>query len=136
MIALDASIVIKWFVQEDGSEAALGYREKVLKGLEEIAVPDLLIYEVINALRFKKGVSEEGINSILPSFFSIGLEIISPTEKLMRDALRLSFTTGLSIYDSVYLAVANEVGGSLITADKQILQQAEPFAKIQVLGYK
>lgn len=133
MVILDASVVIKWFVQENGWNDAVEFKEKLLKGLEEIAVPDLLVYEVINVLRFKRGVSEEGINSILPSLFNLGLEIIFPTEKLMRDALHLSFVTDLSIYDSVYLALANELDAPVITVDKRILRQAEPFAKVQTL---
>ena len=133
MIVLDASIVMKWFVQENDSLLALKFREKLIHGVEEIVIPDILIYEIVNALRFKKGVPEQVISSILPTLFNIGFEIIMPTEKLMREAFHLSLVTDLSIYDSTYLALANEFNVPLITADKRIHQQAEPFTKIHLL---
>lgn len=133
MIVLDASVIIKWFVQEEDSDTALQFKEQLLHGDEEIAVPDLLIYELTNALRFKKGVTEEAITAITPSLFHLGFEIITPTEKLIRDALHVSFMTDLSIYDAIYLALANELNVSCIIADARILRQAVPFAKVQGL---
>lgn len=133
MIVLDASVLIKWFIQEPDSEIALQFKENLLRGKEDIVLPDLALYEVINVLRFKSEVTEEAIKAILPSFFDLGLEIITPSQRLLKDALHLSFATELSVYDCVYLALANELGVSLITADKYIISQAEPLAKVKSL---
>jgi len=133
MIVLDASVVIKWFIQEAGSNLALRFKENLLKNKVNIAVPDLILYEIINVLRFKSGVTEEAIKAILPALFNLGLEIITPSQRLLEDALHLSFASRLSIYDCIYVALANELDTYFITADKQIVKQASPISKIKLL---
>ncbi len=134
MIVLDASILIKWFVQESDSEIAIRFKEDLLAGKFDIVIPDLALYEVTNVLRFKSGVTEEAIRSILPTLFDLGLEIITPSCRLLEESLHLSFATELSIYDSIYLALANELGVTFITADKRIVEQAEPLCKVKLLS--
>ena len=108
MIVLDASILVKWFLQEEDSENALEFKERLLTGQEDIA--------------------------ILPSLFDLGLEIITPSQKLLMDALHLSFATSLSIYDCVYLALARNLGVRLITADRRIVREAESFVSVNSLA--
>ncbi len=135
MIAvLDASVLLKWFIKESDSEIAIQWKESLLQGKVNIVIPDLALYEIINVLRFKAGVTEEAIKRILPAIFDLGLEIITPSQQLLEDALHLSFATGLSIYDCIYLALANELGTKLVTADKHIFRQAEPLCKIKLLS--
>ena len=87
MIVLDTSILVKWFLQEEDSESALEFKECLLTGQEDIAVPDLALYEIVNVLRFKPGITQDAIDAILPSLFDLGLEIITPSQKLLADAL-------------------------------------------------
>ena len=110
MIVLDASIIIKWFINESDSEIALQFKEDLLQQNENIVVPDLALYEIVNVLRFKNGVNERAIKAILPALFNLGIEIITPSQELLEESLHLSFATDLSIYDCVYLALANELG--------------------------
>ncbi|MCW4027335.1 MAG: type II toxin-antitoxin system VapC family toxin [Candidatus Bathyarchaeota archaeon] len=46
----DASIVAKWFLEEDSSENAMQLRDSFVTGKLAIAVPSLLFYEALNAL--------------------------------------------------------------------------------------
>lgn len=41
MVVLDTSVIIKWFVEEKGSERALFLMEKHIKGEEIVLVPSL-----------------------------------------------------------------------------------------------
>lgn len=134
MIVLDASVIIKWFVQESDSEIALRFKEALLRGKVNIVLPDLALYEILNVLRFKSGVTEEAIKSILPALLNLGLDIIAPSQRLLEESLHLSFATELSVYDSVYLALANELGAKLVTADKRLVRQAAPLAKVELLS--
>ncbi len=136
MIVLDASILAKWFLKEGDSDAALDFKEQLTKEKIDIAIPDLALYETLNALRFKKDMPEQIIKDVLFSLLNSGLQIIMPTETLLKEAIHISFAADLSIYDSVYLALANDLGVPLVTADRRIIQQAEPFAKIELLGSK
>lgn len=52
----DSSVVIKWFSDEDATDKALAIREGYINGKIEIVVPDLLLYEIANALRYNKSL--------------------------------------------------------------------------------
>lgn len=134
IVVLDASVLIKWFIKEADSETALRFKDDLLHGKINIILPDLAFYEIVNVLRFKTGIGEEAVRSILPALFDLGMEIITPSQQLLQDALHLSFATDLSVYDCIYLALANELGAKLITADKRIVRQAEPLSKVKLLA--
>ena len=122
MIVLDASVLIKWFIQEVDSKLALKLKEGLLRDKINIAVPDLILYEILNVLRFKAGITQEAIETVLPALFTLGLEIITPSQRLLREALYLSFASGLSIYDCIYIALANELNAFLIILCVSILR--------------
>ncbi|MEA2055113.1 MAG: type II toxin-antitoxin system VapC family toxin [Candidatus Thermoplasmatota archaeon] len=50
MYVLDASVVAKWFVVEEGDDIALSLRKQFEEKEIDIVVPDLLLYEIANAL--------------------------------------------------------------------------------------
>jgi len=51
---LDSSVILKWFRRnETWREVALQLRQTYLDGHMLIYVPDLLIYEIANVLRYK-----------------------------------------------------------------------------------
>jgi len=52
MIVLDASVAVKWFSEEEYTEKALELRERIRVGKERVIVPDLLLYELANALKY------------------------------------------------------------------------------------
>jgi hypothetical protein len=48
-------VLLKWFLHETGSEAALDLKQRYVDGDLTVAIPDLALYEVANVLRFKHG---------------------------------------------------------------------------------
>lgn len=55
-VILDASVAVKWFSrEEEESDPALKLRDEHLAGRMTLIFPDLLIYEVSNALRHNPG---------------------------------------------------------------------------------
>ena len=134
MIVLDASVVLKWLLQEVDSPAALMYKTRRVSGRQTVAAPDLLLYEITNALRWKPGVAEDVLADAVGGLLHIGLHIVAPTATLLEEAARLSFATHLSVHDCVYLALANELGGHVVTADQRMARQAEPLASVRLLS--
>jgi len=61
MFVLDSSVIIKWFNQEQFTKDALSFREQLLNGETKIVVPDLLIYELSNALRYNPNFAENDV---------------------------------------------------------------------------
>ena len=134
MIVLDASVIVKWFVQEADSPLALTYKAQLVSGRQIIAAPDLLLYEVASALRKKPDVTPEAIEIAVEGLLDVGLHVVDPTPALLKEAAHLSLATHLTVYDCTYLALANELDCSLITADHALVRQAEPLAAARLLS--
>jgi len=48
----DASVVVKWYAPEQDHESARKLRDRYINGRIELTAPQLLPYEVVNALRY------------------------------------------------------------------------------------
>jgi len=60
----DSSVVLKWFRRaEAGLEQAEALRQAHLEGQIVFIVPDLLLYEIANVLRFKSDLSVPTVGS-------------------------------------------------------------------------
>ena len=118
---VDASIVFKWFVQEEGSEKALMLREKHLKGDVILVAPELIILEVVNALKYKKK-DKETLIKINEALMMMQINLIPLNQFLVEKAINASTEYDLTIYDAIYLALAQIHGTSLITEDKKLLE--------------
>ncbi len=51
-VVMDASVCARWFLDEEYSDRARVLRDSFVKGTVTIAVPSLLFYETLNALRY------------------------------------------------------------------------------------
>jgi predicted nucleic acid-binding protein len=70
MIILDASVVVKWFSEEEYTEKALEIRERIRMGEERVIVPDLLLYELANALKYNPSFDVNDVSDALTSILS------------------------------------------------------------------
>ncbi len=118
VFVVDASVVLKWFVPEIHSEAA----RRLLAAAHQYLAPDLLFPEVGNAIwkKVRRGelTAEEG-QRLAADISTIAVETVS-TRGLMIDAHALAITTGLTVYDAMYLALAVRLKTELITADDKL----------------
>jgi len=131
MSILDASVVLKWFVNEEDSSHALNLREEFYAGKREIVVPDLLLFEIANALRYNPSFSTKEIRESLDTLFGIGIEIITPTLSLLGKTVELAEEIDLTCYDATYLALAEELGFEFITADERLYRKIEKSPKLK-----
>lgn len=121
---IDASVAVKWFFPEDGSEQAIQ-----LVANESLRAPQLLVTEVGNAIwkKLRRGEASEPID-ILARFADLGrvIEIIDGrTSELAARALELALTLDHAIYDCMYLALAEADDDILITADDAFRRKVE-----------
>jgi len=132
MSVLDASVVLKWFVNEADSGQALKLREEFYSGEREIVVPDLLLFEIANALRYNPTFSTKEIQEALDTLFGIGIGIITPTFSLLSKAVELAGEFDLTCYDATYLALAEDLGLEFITADERFYRKIEKTTKLKI----
>jgi predicted nucleic acid-binding protein len=115
---VDASVVVKWFIPEVHSGAAI----RLLEGGRTLLAPDLLLPEVGNVLwkKIRRRELSEGLaRSILENLKSKSLQIIG-TPTLVKSALGIATRFDRSFYDSLYLATAVIHDCVLATADDKL----------------
>ena len=114
---VDASVGIKWFLPEIHSEAAS--RLSFLKA--SLHVPAFFHLEIGNVLskriRRNELTLEEG-ETILKELKQIPLQKHSD-ERLFNPAFALALQTKQSLYDCLYLALAETIDGQMVTADRK-----------------
>jgi predicted nucleic acid-binding protein len=117
VLVLDASVVVKWFVEEvHAAEARL-----LLDASTPYAAPDLIFAEVANTIRKKvrRGdLSNEAAEEIVKDLTLIDINTV-PCHDLTREAHALAAATDRSVYDAMYLALAIRLDTRLITADQR-----------------
>ena len=136
MSVLDASVILKWFLNEDGSDRAVQLREEFFRGRREIVVPDLLLMEVANALRYNPTFDVKEIREAIETLFDIGIVIVTPTCSLLARAIELAKSLDVTCYDAIYLALAEELDFEFITADKKFWERVreEPGLSVRLLA--
>jgi len=130
-LTLDASVVVKWFVErnEPDRAAAIRLREEYRRGIVEIRCPDLLGYEVANVLRYKPGIREDAALDAVRTLFL--LEILHPVdEEIMVESVRLARRFDLSVYDAVYVGFARHRACRLVTADRRVCEKLSGAADV------
>ena len=132
---LDSSVVIKWFSQEVDTDKALNLRDKFLNGKVEITVPDLQLYEIANALRYNSKLTKSDVTLAVQSLMDIGINIIIPTMDIIESAIEFAFRFNISIYDAYFVALANELKFTLITADEKLYRNIKDLKFIKLLEY-
>ena len=122
MIVVDASVALKWAVEEPGRAEAL----QVLALDQELIAPELIFAELANALRKKVKFGEVTSEQAVRAIHGVGTtlaRVISAAE-LWPDALELARDLDHSAYDCFYLAAAIR-GGMLVSADERFLRKCE-----------
>lgn len=119
LLVIDASVALKWLVEEPGSEDALALQGR------DLAAPALLRIEAANVLRTlvaRQEATRAQAVELLALLQGAPVTIVDPDDALEARALELALDLGHPIYDCVYLALAERMGRTLITADKRFLR--------------
>lgn len=130
---VDASVAIKWFVEEDGSDVALDILSTILNKPEEFAVPELFFFELANIINRLFPQLSEVQESLLRQLLNIGISRFSMSTELL-DGIKLFQTHGLSGYDAAYVALAKSLKGRWITFDYKAHKAIQKFKLSELLG--
>jgi len=132
-LVLDASVVIKWFLQEKSSEEALRYRQQHLEGRVALVAPSLLPFEIVNAICTKTKTRLPTILEAIETYRFTGITEYFLTEKLAQLAATLSKTYRISVYDAAYVALAQNLGCQFITADRKLYRKIKSLRFVKLL---
>jgi len=119
-LVIDASIAIKWVIDEEGTKEALALRGRAL------AAPDLLIEHPLEkgpSLRtFRTRGGIRGRSSCARRHRSRG------DAPLPRNAVRIATALDHPAYDCMYIALAEAQGLPFVTADASLLYKVKQQA--------
>lgn len=116
---VDASIAIKWFLPEIHSEYALR-----LQGIPDLYAPDFMLLECSNIL-IKKVRRDELEKSVADDIQQVLLQVpitFTPWQDLLVESAEVAHGTYRSLYDCLYLVLAQRLGGKMVTADKKFYE--------------
>lgn len=121
-LVVDASVALKWFVDEESSMAA----KDLLRSSIPLLAPDLIILEVTNGV-WKKVLRGE-IESIQARTIAMAMQHsdleLYPSATFNDRALEIALSLQHPIYDCLYLACAEATGGGVVTADRRFFNKA------------
>lgn len=120
---VDASVGLKWCLDEVDSDRAALLLNALLEGSAELVVPDLFFLECGNT--FWKSVVRKTLDAgsatgNLDLLLALPLRVVSSKE-LAEASLAIALESEATAYDASYVALAEKEGCTLITADERLV---------------
>ena len=129
-VVVDASVAIKWFVEEPGSNRA----RLLWRDTPGLTAPDILVAEVGNAAWKKVRRGEIGPRQAeaIAARLAAGVVEYRRTDALVPRAMAIALALGHPIYDCFYLALAEHEGSLVVTADQRLSTRlaGSPLARL------
>jgi predicted nucleic acid-binding protein len=139
VIVVDASIAVKWFLPEVGSDAASAL---LMADDVELVGPDLLAIEVcatlVRGANMVKANRADAAKKLakFKSMLDMGaVNLIRSPPELMHQAASRAIDIGHPLKDCIYLALAMELECELVTCDARFAEKAKGvWERVQVFG--
>jgi predicted nucleic acid-binding protein len=115
VLVLDASVGVKWFRREAGSDEARELLRAHLRGSTLLAVDTLFLYEVVSGAT--RGQNRGAMERVWADVESLDLAVVPPGAELMAAAAAQRQALGCSPYDAFAPGLASLLGAPLVSAD-------------------
>jgi predicted nucleic acid-binding protein len=130
LAVVDASVVVKWFLEEEYTAPARRLREDFLEGSLRLQVPSLLPFEVLNALRYNPNFPVRALPAASRALDAAGLLTVPLFGEYAERTVAASSRFDLTIYDAAYVALADLADCSLYTGDRELIALAPTRTEI------
>lgn len=121
-LIVDASVAVKLYLPEAGSEAA----EQVFSASADLLAPELVLAEIGNAVWKRVRTNEVAVEDAVRIMdrARAAFDTLVPLAELAVHAMRISAVFRHPIYDCFYLALAVQRGAPVLTADERLASLA------------
>jgi len=122
-IVVDASTTLKWVFVEDGSDRAQRLLKDYLEERVLLVAPKFWCVEVANAIKSAvqaRKITQKKGRDLLIKIYKVKPKL-AETEEIMSLAFDTACKLQISVYDSLYLTLATEIGAIFVTADQKLL---------------
>ena len=116
---LDSSVIVKWFSfeEEEYVDKAAVILELYKENKIDILIPELVIYEVSNALRYNKNFSSNEVREIIKYLVNLELNTISLNSHIIDEAIKYAYGNKITVYDAIFLVLSNVFKIPLVSAN-------------------
>ncbi len=132
-MVVDASVILKWFIEEVDSDKARQIKKDHIDGSSVITLPDIALYEIGNALRYKPEFSTAEINLSLNEIYELNIDIITPTFQIISPVTEIARHYDITFYDAFYITFSKELNLTFITADLQLYRKTRSLHFVKLL---
>ncbi len=122
IVVVDASVAAMWFLPDANSQNAA----RLLDPGYDLAAPDLLSMEVASALLKalrRREISAGEAFEALEVLSAAGLRLF-PADDYVDRAFQVTRRHGGSLYDGIYVALAQSLGAPVVTSDTRLAATA------------
>jgi predicted nucleic acid-binding protein len=133
---LDVSVAICWVIPRPLSATALRLRDEYQRHLHQLLAPAVFIDEVAGALTKAERQNDIAVGQAAPLFARIlnSPPLLIAHAPLIARAIDISSRTRSGYYDCLYVALAEQEGCPLITADQKSINTHAPHFPIVPLA--
>lgn len=133
---VDASVVLKWYFDEPGAQAADRLLSEYARGDRELLAPDLVVAELGNALwkRLRRRECDLASAGSILALWKAERPPLVPSSLLVERALSLAAELDHPVYDCLYVAAAVAFDASFATADRGLARTASRFAEVELIA--
>ncbi len=121
-LIIDASVALKWFIPEVLNDKA----DEVLKSTHHLFAPDFILIEMANFFwkkNIRNEISDAASQDALFELAHGPLEYFPTNAALLMQALAIAQKIKHPVYDCIYLALAMQQAGVVVTADHKFYTQ-------------
>jgi len=124
---LDSSVAFKTLVIETDSAKAIQLYDEYRHGLHQFHAPDVFVVEVAHAVTRaeRQGRITPAQGAILLADILTRLPRLVSSLVLLPRAYTISSTARIGVYDCLYVALAEQEGCQLVTADTRLLSNLQ-----------
>ena len=126
---VDSSIVLRWFVRDHWSDAAVGAADTY-----RLIAPTFIKVEIANALMNQVRFNGMAVDMALRHLEGLRSSVtLVDDEPLLPAAVRLAADRDHAVYDCVYIALAMREAVPLVTADMKLFRKFADVPALQIL---
>lgn len=125
-LVIDASVAVKWFVAEADSERALELARHAAARSVTLHAPEIWVSECANAIR--KRVIKLRLMDRRTALEAVARLVTVPirdaaTRTLLPRAYAIAAAWNITVYDALYVALAEALETRVVTADRTLLRR-------------
>lgn len=84
-------------------------------------------------MRYSKLFNQNLIKESLSNLIDMEMDIVIPTQEILLRAVNLSYSYEISLYDAVYIALAELINATMITADEKLYEKIKELKFVKFI---